>query len=77
MVMYFSKHSVASTITTCFAVVMKFEGKIYAHVSKSFYVQKKQPLCDKIAFLYFTYTRFGENNSLNLMLIAVAHESDW
>ena len=39
-------------------------------------MRKEQPICDKIAFLYFTLIRFGENHSLNLVLLAVAHEGD-
>ena len=39
-------------------------------------MRKEQPICDKIAFLYVTLIRFGQNHSLNLVLIAVAHEGD-
>ena len=66
-------------MTTFFASVMKFPGK-YNNMPmclSSFHVRKEQPIYDEIAFLYFTCIRFGENNSLNLVLIAVAHEYDW
>ena len=32
----------------------QISGKVHAYLSHFFHVQKKQPICDKIAFLYFT-----------------------
>ena len=40
MVMYFLGHLIASTMTTCLAIVMKISGKVYAHVSNLFMCEK-------------------------------------
>ena len=41
-----------------------------------FMLPKDQPLYAKIASLYCIYSRFGDNDSLKLVLIAAAHDSD-
>ena len=63
-------------MTTCFAVVMKFLGK-YMSMYLIFSCAKGATYLWQNSILIFDILRFGENISLNLVLIAVAHESDW
>ena len=78
-VMFFPRYSIALTMTACFAVVMKFLWKYMSmHVSDIFMCEKSNLYVTKYSILIFYINTFSEkSNSLNLVLIMVAHESDW
>ena len=77
--MYSPIYLIGSILTACFTAVIKYLGKYLTKClsKKISNDRKKQPISDKIAFLYFTSIRFRDNNSLKSVLIAVSHARDW
>ena len=65
MVKYFSRYLIITAKLAVKTEPLKYLGK-YMHICLILpCAEKKQSICDKIAFLYFTQILFRQNNSLN------------
>ena len=65
MIKYFPRYLIITAKHAAKIEPIKYLGKYMPCSSNSSMCRKKQSICDKIAFLYFTLILFRENNSLN------------